>query len=191
MSQINKEIFKDLEFKSYGLYSEVARKLGCSSEEVDTVYSWYINTTLNQMIHEDNIQVFFKGLGTIKIDFGRGLIFLKGYLANLNNQVNAYIENKRPSYLRLSYLEARHRILRDTIETMKRRIVKYKNIGAIKEAGFMNKYTRLEQLENQLNQLYESIQRIPEYEQKRTAECGQSAPRGDEQSSKLFQTVEP
>lgn len=183
MSQINKHTNSNFEYKSYGLYSEVARTLGCSSSDVEAVYSWYINTTLNEMLYSDKVQVFLKGIGTIKIDFGRGLIYLKGYLTLLNNQVNFYIENKRPSYLRLSFLEKRHKVLKETIESMKRRIVRYREIGAIKEAGYMNKLTRLEQLENQLNIIYESIQRIPEYEQKRTAECRQSPSRSDEQSS--------
>ena len=191
MSRIKKETNIELEYKSYGLYSEVARKIGCSLDDVDAVYSWYLNTTLNDMLTGDNVQVFLKGLGTIKIDFGRGLIYLKGYLNQLNNRVHAYIEDNRPSYLKLSFLLNRHRMLKETIESMKKRIVKYKEIGAIKEAGYMNKLTRLEQLENQLQIIYESIQRIPEYEQKRTAECRQGAPRSNEQSSELFQTVEP
>ena len=186
MSRIDLERNKDFEFKSFALYSEVAQSVGCTANQVDAVYSWYMNSTLDKILKEDNVQVFLKGLGTIKIDFGRGLIYLKGYLTTLSKHVNWYLEKDRASYLRLSYLESRHKILRDTIETMKRRIVKYKEIGAIKEAGFMNKLTRLEQLENQLNTIYESIQRIPEYEQKRAAECGQSASRSDEQSSEYF-----
>jgi len=191
MSRINQETNVVLEYKSYGLYSEVARKIGCSLDHVDVVYSWYLHTTLNEMLAGDNVQVYLKGLGTIKIDFGRGLIYLKGYLNQLENRVGAYIENNRPSYLKLSFLITRHRMLKETIESMKRRIVKFKEIGAIKEAGYMNKLTRLEQLENRLETIYESIQRIPEYEQKRTAECRQSASRSDEQGSELFQTFEP
>ena len=183
MSQIKKHMNSDFEYKSYGLYSEVARMIGCSSEDVDAVYSWYVNNNLNEMIHSDKVQVFLKGIGTIKIDFGRGLIYLKGYITALNAYTNFYTENKRPSYLRLSYLEKRAQLLQATIESMKRRIVKFREIGAIKEAGFMNKLTRLEQLENQLKTIYESIQRIPEYQQKRTAECGQGSSRSNQQSS--------
>lgn len=186
MSQIKKHMNSDFEYKSYGLYSEVARIIGCSSEDVDAVYTWYVNTNLNEMINSDKVQVFLKGIGTIKIDFGRGLIYLKGYITALESYTNFYTEQRRPSYLRLSYLKNRYTILKQTIDSMKQRIVKYRNIGAIKEAGYMNKLTRLEQLENRLNTIYESIQRIPEYQQKRTAECGQSTTRSNEQGSEHF-----
>lgn len=181
---------KEVEFKSYGLYSEVARQVDCTAADVDTIYSWYMNTTLDQMNNEDSVKVFLRGLGTIKIDFGRGLRFLKGYITGLDKQVTWYLDKNRPSYLRLSFLIARQKSLSETITSMKIRLDKYKEVGAIKEAGYMNKLTRLDQLQNQLNLIYESIQRIPEFEQKRTAECGQSAPWSNEQSSQPISTVE-
>lgn len=182
---------KEVEFKSYGLYSEVARQVDCTAADVDTIYSWYINKTLDQMNNEESVKVFLKGLGIIKIDFGRGLRFLRGYIIGLDKQVTWYLDKNRPSYLRLSFLIARQKMLTDTITSMKKRLERYKDMGAIKEAGYMNKLTRLDQLQNQLNLIYESIQRIPEYEQKRTAECRQSASWGDEQSSQPISTIEP
>jgi hypothetical protein len=181
---------KEVEFKSYGLYSEVARQVDCTAADVDTIYSWYINTTLDQMNNEHSVKVFLKGLGTIKIDFGRGLRFLKGYITGLDKQVTWYLDKNRPSYLRLSFLIARQKILSETITSMKQRLERYKDMGAIKEAGYMNKLTRLDQLQNQLNLIYESIQRIPEFEQKRTAECGQSTSWGNEPGGESIPTTE-
>lgn len=172
---------KEVEFKSYGLYSEVARQVDCTAADVDTIYSWYIGKTLDQMNNEPSVKVFFKGLGTIKLDFARGLRYFQGYISSLDQQVTFYLDKNRPSYLRLSFLLARHKGLSETITSTKQRLEKYKDMGAIKEAGYMNKLTRLDQLQNRLNLIYESIQRIPEFEQKRTAECGQSASWSDEQ----------
>jgi hypothetical protein len=191
MSKLFENNRKEIQFKSYGLYSEVARQVNCTAADVDTIYSWYIGKTLDQLNNEHSVKAMIRGLGTIKIDFSRGLRFLKGYITALDKQVTWYLDNNRPSYLRLSFLIARQKILSQTITSMKHRLERYREMGAIKEAGYMNKLTRLDHLQNRLDVIYESIQRIPEYEQKRTAECRQSASRSDEQSSELFQTVEP
>jgi hypothetical protein len=172
---------KEVEFKSYGLYSEVARQVDCTAADVDTIYSWYMAKTLDQLNNEHSIQALVKGLGHIKIDFNRGLRFFKGYITGLETQVIWYLDKNRPSYLRLSFLIARHKALSETVTSMKIRLEKYWEMGAIKEAGYMNKLTRLDYMQNRLNIIYESIQRIPEFEQKRTAECGQSASWSDEQ----------
>jgi hypothetical protein len=183
MSKLFENNRKEIQFKSYGLYSEVARQVNCTAADVDTIYSWYIGKTLDQLNNEHSVKAMIRGLGTIKIDFSRGLRFLKGYITALDKQVTWYLDNNRPSYLRLSFLIARQKILSQTITSMKHRLERYREMGAIKEAGYMNKLTRLDHLQNRLDVIYESIQRIPEYEQKRTAECGQGPTWGNQQDS--------
>lgn len=187
------KLFKQLtgtetEYKCYGLYSYVAEHLGCSISDVDSVYSWYLETNLKGIIDEDTLQVMFRDLGTLKINLSKAMAYLQGYVTSLEGRVNMYYEKnaENPSRYTFKTLAKRYDELEYTIKTLRTRIDKMHEKALINETGHINKVTRLEKIEKQLNSVYESIQRIPEYEHQRTAECRQGVGGDDNEGDKEF-----
>ena len=73
---MSEKLYKQLkgteaEYKCYGLYSSIAEKLGCNIADVDSVYSWYLETNLKGIIDEDSLQVMFRDLGALKINLSK------------------------------------------------------------------------------------------------------------------------
>jgi hypothetical protein len=59
---------KDLqiELKVFGLYSTAAKELGCTSAEVDEVYSWYIGEIVGALKKTETKQIYLRGLGMFR-----------------------------------------------------------------------------------------------------------------------------
>lgn len=165
----------ETEYKCYGLYSYVAEHLGCSISDVDCVYSWYLDNNLKNVIEGDALQVMLRDLGTLKINLNKALAYLQGYVTSLEGRVNIYYEKnaENPSRYTFKTLAKRYTELNYTAQSLRTRIQKMYEKKLINETGYINKITRLEKINKQLSNAYESIQRIPEYEHQRTAECRQ------------------
>jgi hypothetical protein len=177
---------REIKFKSHGLFSGIARKTGYTVTQINQVYTWYINEVLEQLGSTPACQVYLKGLGLLKFDAGLSIRNLAGFINGLQVSVSEFIDDSQPPRVTYSYLVNRHKLLVDAIYSFRERLAKLKSLGNINETYYINKLTRSEKLENQLNQIYESIQRIPEYQQKRTTERGQDFVWTDEQGSKPF-----
>jgi hypothetical protein len=181
----------EVEYRCYGLYSEVSKATGYTSEQIDTVYSWYINKTIASAIEKPSCQIYFKNLGMLQLNLSTALNTLNKNTFSLEESLEEYLDGNRKEYVTESFLNKRVKGLIRATNSLKERVNFVREKEVINETRYMNVTTRIEKVESKLNQLYESIQRIPEYEQKRTAECRQSASRSNEQNSELFQTIEP
>lgn len=173
--------YNEVEYRSYGLYSDVAKETGFDIAQVDAVYSWYLNKTCADLLQKPTCQIFLKGLGMLQISLPKAVNTLGKNAFGLQQSLSEYLNGTAKEYVRRSYLSIRTKELIGAADSLKKRINFMLAEGIINDTMFQNKITRVEAIELTLNQLYESIQRIPEFEQKRTAECGQSASRSDEQ----------
>lgn len=181
----------EIEFRTYGLYSGVAKQLNIPAGDVDAIYSWYLKNTLADMTKKDTKQVFLKNLGMFKLKPKEATYSLGRAVYGLTDSLNNYFtrgtqEQFKQGHISLYYLKTRAVKITEGIKTLRIRLNDLKQSGLINELSLVNYLTRLDQIENQLNQLYESIQRIPELEQKRTTERGQDITWTDEQSSSPF-----
>jgi len=176
---------KEIEFKCYGFYSTVAKELGCNASDVDTVYSWYLDNTVKQLTEDPALQVMLRGIGTLKINLKKALSYLKGYTLTLEELVDYYYNdgaNKRTD-VKARFLNKRCLSLINMASTLKSRIERMREADLITETNYLNKITIVEKFQNQLDNLYESIQRIPEYELKRSPQRRQGAEWSDDESS--------
>ena len=64
---------KEVEYRSYGLYSDVAKQSGYTTAQIDTVYSWYLNKTFADLVEiphfadkQDNNQTSDLGYGWLR-----------------------------------------------------------------------------------------------------------------------------
>lgn len=176
---------QEIEFKCYGFYSTVANELGCKASDVDTVYSWYLDSTVRGLTEEPALQVMLRGIGALKINLKKALSYLKGYTLTLEELVDYYYndQSEKRTKIKVQFLNRRCLSLMNTAKTLKSRIEKMKEADLINETNYLNKITTVEKFQNQLNTIYESIQRIPEYELKRSPQCRQSSEWGDDKSS--------
>lgn len=176
----------EIKFNIHGFFSSVARKMGYSVSDVNTVYTWYINKSLEEAQDTPACKVRLDGLGTMKFSPGLSIRNLTGFIIGLEKSVNDFLDPELESKVSYTYLVSRQQNLLDSLYSFRERLIKMKEMGFINDVYYINKLTRSEQLENQLNQIYESIQRIPEYQQKRTSERGQDFTWTDEQGSRPF-----
>jgi hypothetical protein len=176
----------DIVFKSHGFFSPIAKKTNYSIEDINTIYTWYVNNTLSELAEKPACQVFMKGLGILKFDAGLALRNLTGYITGLQKNVAEMTDENSKSHVKYSYITKRHALLSDAVLEFQSRLTKLKKEGFYNETYYINKLARSEKLQIELNQIYESIQRIPEDQRKRTSERGQDIVWSDEQGSQPF-----
>jgi hypothetical protein len=176
----------EIKFNTHGFFSSVSRKTGYSIADINTIYTWYINKSLEEAQTTPACKVELRGLGSMKFSPGLSIRNLTGFIMGLEKSVNEFLDPELNPRVPYSYLVARQKILLSSLYSFRERLTKMKDTGFVNETYHINKMTRSEQLETQLNQIYESIQRIPEYQQKRTSERGQDFTWTDEQGSRPF-----
>jgi hypothetical protein len=178
----------EIEFRVYGFYSSVAKELKTTINSVDTVYTWYLGKSLEQIEDGPSVQVFFKNLGMLKMNLTEGTKGLGRCVFGLEESLARYFNEIESKYEKPSagYLAYRCNQLLAAMKSFKQRIERLRTEGDINEAVYANRLARLEHIDKKLTELYESIQRIPELEQKRVAECGQDFAWDDEQGSEPF-----
>lgn len=176
----------EIKFNTHGFFSSVARKTGYSISDINTVYTWYINKSIEQAQNTPACKVTLRGLGSLKFSPGLSIRNLTGFIMGLETSVQEFLDPELEPRVPYSYLVNRQKILLNALFSFRQRLTRMRDMGFVNETYHINKITRSEQLENQLNQIYESIQRIPEYQQKRTSERGQDFTWTDEQGSRPF-----
>ena len=181
---------KEVEYRSYGLYSDVAKQSGYTTGQIDTVYSWYLNKTFADLVEKPTCQIFLKGLGMLQIHLSSAVNNLSRSAYGLEQSLQQYDSGMSKDYMSFSYLNERVTAFMSASSSLKERANIMLEKEIINETLYQNKMTRIESIDLKLNQLYESIQRIPELEQKRTAECGQSPTWGNQQDSSPIPLIE-
>jgi hypothetical protein len=171
-----------VEFKSYGLYSEVAKQLKeenhkttMTIDQIDAVYSWYIKNIIKGLVSDYSLQANLKGLGKIKFHDKKGvsrlnyyqkrIISLLDYYEKVLDRFNKAPEEDRPhlhNKLRIMSILAnkKYNILESLGNEYINRLEKYYSKGSISERNyhyFKDRYIKFK--ENQ-SELYEPIQRI-------------------------------
>lgn len=172
-----------IEFKSYGLYSEVAKQLkadpkqsNISIDQIDAIYSWYIKNIVKGLSSNDALQANLKGLGKIKFHFKKGSSRLKHNQGKLIKLVDYYYEvvkkeslaeteeEKQHLSTRIKYiyliLKKQYPILNDLGEEYLRRLEKYYMKGSMTEKNYLFFQDRYETFTKNQSELYESIQRV-------------------------------
>lgn len=171
-----------VEFKSYGLYSEVAKQLKEEKSEmtptidqIDAIYSWYIKNIIKSLSSDYALQANLKGLGKIKFHDKKGASRLKYYQNRIISLLDYYTkvlgkydnasEEDKPylfNKLRIMSILAnkKYTMLEKLGNEYINRLEKYYSKGSISERNyhyFKDRYITFK--ENQ-SKIYEPIQRI-------------------------------
>lgn len=181
---------RQLEFKSYGLYSTVAKDTVYTIDQIETVYSWYIKNTVKALLNGDSVQANLVNLGKIKFHPKKGMIRLKNQqdkvldIMGYYNKTNTLLEketNKEDREQHISklgriYLLLKNRLskLELTTESYKIRLDKVKHEGAISDEQYDFQKNRYDIFLNKQTQIYEPIQRIFTTHEERYPEFRQS-----------------
>jgi len=173
---------KDIEYRSYGLYSEVAKDTDYTINQVETVYSWYLNKTIEDMIAGNSLKVYLKNLGRFEVDFGYGLRYMRGHVTGLTEALDDYLKGNDRGWITPAWFVSRYEFLNNALVSLRYRLDKIKSQNGMRDLVYVNKEAKLTHIENNLKKLYEPIQRIPEHELKRTPEHRQGTG-GDEYES--------
>jgi len=173
---------QELEYRSYGLYSEVAKESGYTINQIEAVYNWYLNKTLDDMILKPTLKVYLKNLGRFELDFGAALRYMRGHVTGLEEAYQDYINGNDRGWLTPSYFYARYNFLEKALTSLRERLSKIKKADAIRDLVYTNKEAKLSHIEKHLKRLYEPIQRIPEHELKRSPESRQGDGGDDHES---------
>jgi hypothetical protein len=165
---------QEIEYRSYGLYSEVAKDTGYTISDIEAVYSWYLNRTLEDMISGPTLKVYLKNLGRFELDFGAALRYMRGHVTGLEEAYLDYMDGNDRGWITAAYFQKRYSQLEKALKSLRVRLDKIKEVDGIRELVYVNKEAKLSHIEKHLKKLYEPIQRIPEHELKRSPELGQS-----------------
>ena len=181
---------RQLEFKSYGLYSTVAKDTVYTIDQIETVYSWYIKNTVKALLNGDSVRANLVNLGKIKFHPKKGMIRLKnqqdkvldimGYYNKTNTllekETNQEDREQHISKLGRIYLLLKNRLskLELTTESYKIRLDKVKHEGAISDEQYDFQKNRYDIFLNKQTQIYEPIQRIFTTHEERYPEFRQS-----------------
>lgn len=163
--------FKEIEYRSYGLYSEVAKDTGYTVDQVSTIYDWYLKKTFDDINNKDTVQVNLKGLGKMKFHPGNGMRYLQGYVEQFNNDL-VHLSKKaaHEGFIYKNYIKKKYDKVSNAVASYERRLHKGYESGGIHDHVFNKQVGKLEILKQKLTDLYEPVQRICSYEPERTQE---------------------
>lgn len=161
--------FKEIEYRSYGLYSEVAKDTGYTVDQVSTIYDWYLKKTFDDINNQDTIQVNLSGLGKMKFHPGNGMRYLQGYVEQFNSDL-AHISKKaiNEGFIHKTYVKKKYEKVSKAVASYEKRLYKAYEQGGIHDHVFNKQLPKLETLKQKLTDLYEPIQRICNYESEGT-----------------------
>lgn len=164
---------KEIEFKSYGLYSDVAKSTDYTVDQISTVYDWYLKKTLKKIVNEDTVQADFKNLGKFKLNPKKGINYLNKYYKKIIDAIQYYEDYKdnpeRDTKVYYAYLviQNRYSTLQPSVLSFNTRLDKLLADGGISKEQYDFHKKRTLDLIEKVNQLYEPIQRISESRKER------------------------
>lgn len=159
--------FKELEYRSYGLYSDVAKDTGYTVDQVSTIYDWYLKKTFDDIINKDTVQVNLKGLGKMKFHPGNGMRYLQGYVEQIGEDLKHLAKKDvNEGYIYKSYVKKKYEKLLKTVESYERRFQKVREAGAMHDHVYNKQIVKLQTLKEKIANLYEPVQRICTIESK-------------------------
>lgn len=187
----NDLINRYVEFKVYGFYTEVAKELNCTSDQVSTVYDWILNKTLTEFKQkEDSIQIEIKGLGKLHFDPKKGYIYLKKLvLYKMGRSIKYFhsivfdeegnlnevdVNNLGRHFIFTRAILRRHKRLDEYIRLYQIKLDRFYLEGNLVENQYQYFKKNLITLINQQQSNYESIQRILEANPERFEELRQN-----------------
>lgn len=173
-----------VEFKSYGLYSEVSKEikekqidLNITVEQIDTIYSWYIKNIVSSLCENNSLQAHLKGLGKIKFHSKKANSRLNHQLNRLTTLVEYYEKVKLKLNLSTLNEEEKDQINKklriisiilnkknNTLVNLEKeyieRLEKFYSKGSISEKNYNYFKMRFNTFKENQSKLYEPIQRI-------------------------------
>jgi len=166
---------RGVEFKSYGLYSEVAAASKTTQQpltidQIDSVYSWYIKNTVKELLEGDSIQAMLKGLGKIRFNPKKGMSATRVYIEKITSIMEYYnvlkdrVAAGEESVKKLTgvynLILNRYDKIVKTLDTYIIRLHKMNSKGAISKDQYEYNINRHILLSQKTKEIYESIQRI-------------------------------
>ena len=174
---------RQIEFKSYGLYSEVAKSSEYTVDQVQTVYDWYIKNTIKEITSGEKLQAYLPNLGKLKFHAKKGMSRLIIQQRKVTEIIGHYNRNaalevqdtsKDESFGRTKLERIIALLLNryDKVELTRKAYInlleKINMQGAISEDQYQFQKNRFKKFSEKQTEIYESIQRVLGDYQERT-----------------------
>jgi len=174
-----REKYDSIELKTYAAYSDVAKTLGMTNDQVSTVYEWYLKKTIEDIKDLPTVKVRLSGLGVLVFNPNRAIKIISKKIRS------EYLLTQEPredltalrGYANYYMLECWIKMLDDRYQ---RGLSKKLYIPAVVQ--YMDNQI-LVQKQNHKN-LYESLQRVHGPEPEGAKELGQSLAGSSNENSK-------
>jgi hypothetical protein len=168
---------RKLELKVFGLYSKVADDLKCRVQDVDKVYSWYLDQVYKSLKETSTIQIYLKGMGMFRANPAcvSNVLYTRIHkpIQIANIMVNI---PKHHTLKKFQTMEKEHTKFKLAYEQAKEKMDILLDLDAYNKPMYLKQRIRLYKFEEtQLNKLYESVQRIYESYQAGSEECRQDS----------------
>jgi len=168
---------KRLELKVFGLYSKVAEELDCKVQEVDKVYSWYLDKVYRSLKETDTVQIFLKGMGAFRANPAcvSNVLYTRIHKPIHIGNIMVNIP-KHHTLSKYKIMEREYIKFYNAYQQAKAKMNVLLELEPYKKPMYYKQKVRLNNFEeSRLNKLYESVQRIHEAYRAGNSECGQDS----------------
>lgn len=174
---------RQIEFKAYGLYSDVAKSSNYTVDQVEKVYDWYIKNTIKEITSGEKLQAYLPNLGKLKFHAKKGMSRLIiqqrkviEILGHYNRNASLEVQDtSRDRYYGNTKLDRITALLLNRYEKVELTRKAYINLleklnlqGAIAEDQYLFQKNRFKKFSEKQTEIYESIQRILRDNQERS-----------------------
>lgn len=168
---------KRLELKVFGLYSKVAEELNCKVQDVDKVYSWYLDKVYRSLKDTNTVQIFLKGMGAFRANPACVSNVLYTRIHKPIQMANVMVSIPKHHTLRkFKIMEKEHIKFHNAYQQAKDKMDVLLELEPYKKPMYYKQKVRLYNFEeSHLNKLYESVQRIYEAYRAGDNECRQDS----------------
>jgi len=161
--------YDTIEVKTYAAYSEVAKEMDMTIDQVSTVYEWYLKNTIEDIIDLPTVKVRLSGLGVLVFNPNKAM---KIIASKIKSEYLLTLEPREDLTAVRGYNN--YYMLQDWIRLFEERYErgKYKKLYADVVVDHLDR--SLIKVKNNHKELYESLQRVHGPEPKGLKEPEQS-----------------
>lgn len=150
-----KDTYETIEIKTYAAYSDVAKEMDLTIDKVSTVYEWYLNKTIEDIVELPTVKVRLSGLGVLVFSPKRAMKLIAKKLKS------EYLLTQEPREdLTAVRGYANYYMLEDWLKLFEDRYERAKS-KKLYTASFVEHLDKMLLSQKEIHQkLYESLQRV-------------------------------
>jgi hypothetical protein len=180
-----KDKYDSIEIKTYAVYSDVAKELGMTIDQVSTMYEWYLKNTLEDIKELPTVKVRLSGLGVLVFNPKKAI---KIVATKIKSETLLTLEPREDLTALRGY--SNYYMLEEWIKLVEDRYARGKTKKLYTESleGYLD--AMLTYTKQTHTKLYESLQRVHGPEPEGVKESGQSLGGSSDEDSESIQTTE-